>query len=232
MRCRVWRRLDVCFAPGQRVLELNCGTGEDALHLGSRGVEVVATDLSAEMIRVARGKVVRAGLQGRVRAEQLAVESLHELDAAAFDGVLSNFGGLNCVANLPAVAEALAARLRPGATALLCLMGPLVPWEWVWFLARGEPRKAFRRLTRGGVRWRHLEIHYPTIAATRRNFSPQFRMTRASAIGALLPPPYTEPWAAKHAGLLRGLNRLERRLESFPPLPWLADHYLLELKRV
>jgi len=232
MRGRVWDRLDRCFLPGQRVLELGCGTGEDALHLARRGIEVLATDRSAEMVALAREKVARAGLEGRVRVEQLAVEALQALAAPRFDGALSSFGGLNCVADLAAVSEALAARLRPGATAVLCLMGPLVPWEWLWFLVRGEPAKAFRRLRRGGAEWRDLTIRYPSIAATRRAFSPGFRLSRAAGIGALLPPPYTEHWAARHPGLLRALNGCERRLEACPPLPWLADHYLLELTRV
>ena len=46
MRAAVWRRLDTAFAPGERVLELNCGTGEDAVHLAERGVRVLATDVS------------------------------------------------------------------------------------------------------------------------------------------------------------------------------------------
>ena len=33
MRSAVQRRLDVAFKPGERVLELNCGTGEDAIYL-------------------------------------------------------------------------------------------------------------------------------------------------------------------------------------------------------
>jgi hypothetical protein len=27
------------------------------------------------------------------------------------------------------------------------------------------------------------------------------------------------------------MDSLERRFESVPPLPWLADHYLIELER-
>jgi ubiquinone/menaquinone biosynthesis C-methylase UbiE len=34
------------FRSGQRVLDLNCGTGEDAIHLASTGVSVVACDVS------------------------------------------------------------------------------------------------------------------------------------------------------------------------------------------
>jgi SAM-dependent methyltransferase len=227
LRCAVWRRLDALFASGDRILELACGTGEDAVHLGGRGVRVLATDASPEMVRVAREKVERAGLAG-VEVRQLAVEELDRLDEPPFDGVLSDFGGLNCVADLPAAGQTLAARLRPGAVAVLCVMGPLVPWEWVWFLGQG---KSFRRLTRGGVEWRGLRVRYPSIRTLRQALSPSFRMRRVAALGALLPPPYAEGWAARHPRLIDRLDRWERRLETVPPLPWLADHYLMELER-
>lgn len=229
LRRAVWRRLDTLFAPGDRVLELACGTGEDAVHLGRRGVKVLATDASPEMVRVAAGKVGRAGLDVEVR--RLPVEDLDGLDEPPFDGALSNFGGLNCVADLSATGRALAARLRPGGIAVLCVMGPVVPWEWGWFLGHGQPGKAFRRLTPGGVDWRGLRIRYPSIRALRRAFASGFRMRRVAALGALLPPPYTESWAARHPGMVDRLDRWERRLETLPPFPWLADHYLMELER-
>lgn len=231
LRRAVWRRLDTLFAPGDRILELACGTGEDAIHLGGRGVRVLATDASPEMVRVAGEKVRRAGLTGTVEVRHLAVEQLESLDTPPFDGVLSDFGGFNCVADLPAAGQALAARLRPGAVAVLCVMGPVVPWEWIWFLGHGQPGKAFRRLTPGGVEWRGLKVRYPSIRALRRALAPAFRMRRVGALGALLPPPYAEGWAARHPGLIDRLDRWERRLETVPPLPWMADHYLIELER-
>lgn len=268
MRRAVWRRMDAAFRPGDRVLELNCGTGADAVYLGRRGVRVLATDVSPAMVEVARAKVERAGLSGVVEVERLAIEELsaqagdqetrrragkeHAADRPAslspgllvsdlpahplassgpFDGALSNFGGLNCVDDLAPVAAGLAARLRPGASALVCLMGPLVPWEWGWFLRRGSPRKALRRLRRGGTPWRGMTIRYPSIGAARRAFAPHFRLTRAGGVGALLPPSYAEDWAARHPRLVERLAAWERRLEALPPLPWLADHYLLELER-
>jgi SAM-dependent methyltransferase len=251
MRRVVWRRLDAAFRPGDSVLELACGTGADAVYLGQRGVRVLATDAAPAMVAVTRAKVARAGLAGLVTVERLAVEELKiehaplSMNGASeafsmlnaqltipFDGALSNFGGLNCVADLAVATAGLAACLRPGALALLCLMGPLVPWEWGWFLARGQPGKAFRRLRRGGAEWRGMTIRYPSIGAVQRAVAPWFRLRRASAIGALLPPPYAEDWAARHPRLLDWLDRCERCLERFPPLPWLADHYLLELERL
>lgn len=231
MRQAVWQRLAVNFQAGQRVLEINCGTGEDAVYLGQRGVQVLATDISSEMVALARLKVSQAGLTNTIAVRQLAVEELQTLEAGAFDGVLSNFGGLNCVADLAGVGHALATRLKPGASALFCLMGPLVPWEWGWFLCHGSRERAFRRLRAGGVVWRGLTIRYPSIARLQRAFSPSFERQRVSAICALLPPPYTEDWIARYPRLLACLNRWERQFETIPPLPWLADHYLLELRR-
>jgi len=52
-RRSVWEAMDRTFQKGQRILEINCGTGIDALHLAGRGVEVVACDSASGMIAVA-----------------------------------------------------------------------------------------------------------------------------------------------------------------------------------
>jgi SAM-dependent methyltransferase len=232
MRRAVWSRCAARFAAGSRVLEMNCGTGEDALWLTRRGIQVLATDISQAMLQVARSKLAASPGGASAHFRRLSWEELGTLDEAPFDGVLSNFGGLNCVSDLRAAARSLATKLRPGGIALLCMMGPLVPWEWIWFLAKGDPRRAFRRLRRSGTQWSGVSIRYASIAETRRAFAPEFRTLRASAIGALLPPPYTEKRMSRFPLAIETLNRIERRLETVWPLPMLADHYLLELERV
>jgi len=212
-------------------------------------VQVVATDASQVMVETARRKVATAGLEDLIEVHQMDLEQLPPLPvdgwemgeggrggevgrgAGPFDGAFSDFGGLNCVADLRAVAEALARRLRPGAPVLLCVMGPFVPWEWIWYLGQGDPGRAFRRLRPGGVAWRGMTVRYPSIRSLRRAFAPEFRTLRAGAVGALLPPTYIKEWGERHPRLLAALARWERRLERVPPLPWLADHYLIELER-
>jgi SAM-dependent methyltransferase len=232
MRQAVWRRMDARFQPGQRVLELNCGTGEDAAHLALNGVRVLATDQAGEMISMAAAKAARLGLDDLITVRKLSLDELRLLDGELFDGALSNFGGLNCVADLAGVAAALAARLRPGAIAMLCVMGPVTPWEWLWFLSHGQPAKAFRRLKRGGCQWRGMTIRYPSVGELRKAFAPYFAWVETSAVGALIPPPYSKAWAEKHPRLLATLDRWERQWETQPLLYRLADHYLVELKRL
>jgi SAM-dependent methyltransferase len=230
MRAAVQSRMDVHFRPGQHILELNCGTGEDAIHLGKRGVEVLATDASLEMIRLTSAKIMSEKLSRIIKAQRLDWEAPSTLPVAEFDGALSNFGGLNCVEDLRGAAQALAGCIRIGGIAVLVIMGPLCPWEWIWFMLHGRLSKAFRRL-RTGVQWRGTPIRYPSIGTTKRAFSPMFRMIRASALGALLPPPFAESLAMRYPKMAQRLNRWEREIESLPLLPSLADHYVVELER-
>ena len=231
-RAAVDRSLRWAFVPGQRVLELNCGTGVDAVALAGRGVEVLATDASPAMVDLTHLKARAAGVGERVTARVMAIEDLGDRSAelGRFDGVLSNFGGLNCVADLAPVAADLAGLVRPQGRAVLCVMGPLVPWEWAWFMARGRPGTAVRRLRRD-VSWRGMPLRYPSVGAASHAFAPWFEVHARRAVGILLPPPYAESLAARHPRVVGALDRVERRFEAVPGAPWFADHYVLELVR-
>jgi SAM-dependent methyltransferase len=229
MREAVWRRCEARFAPGSHVLEVNCGTGEDAVHLARHGVRVTATDAADAMVAEARAKAARAGVGGLVDVRPLAIEAV-DPSLGTFDGLLSNFGGLNCTSDLAGAARGLAAVVATGAPAIVCVMGPWVPWEWAWFLGRGDARRAFRRLRRRPT-WRGLALTYPTVGEIRAAFAPAFRVTRVAALGALMPPPFAEPWATGHPRLAGACHRLERALDTTWPLPWLADHVIVELDR-
>jgi len=82
-RKAVWRRLDILFEGADFLLDLGCGTGEDALHFMRNGISVRAFDASSGMVRIARGRNVDASVLG--------TEELHRVQGY-FDGVISNFG--------------------------------------------------------------------------------------------------------------------------------------------
>jgi SAM-dependent methyltransferase len=248
-RQAVWRELDQLFRAGQRILEINCGTGVDALYLARRGVEVVAYDSSSRMIEAARERLRRAStdsrdetaLRARVHFEVLPTEEISRLaeteSTASFDGVLSNFAGLNCVEDLGTVARDLAQLVKPGAVAALCLFGPYCAWEILWYLAHGNARKAFRRLRSSGDvaelgREMSVRVRYPTVQTLARLFAPEFRLRTWKGIGVAVPPSYVEPVARRFPGILGIAARADRWLSGAPLLRGLGDHVFLVFERV
>jgi SAM-dependent methyltransferase len=239
LRGAVWQELDHVFRPGDRVLELGCGTGEDAVWLARRGVRVLATDVSSRMLELTRMKAAAAGVEKLVSTRRLDIRRLAdgglEHEEGAFDGALSNFGALNCVRDRRPVARALAPAIRVGGQLVLVVMGPLCLWEIGWHLAHGEPGIALRRF-RAGARatvspGRSLPVWYPTPRLAAREFAPAFRRRATVAIGCLLPPPSLEHLSRSRPGLVARLARLERRWHRRFPLTWLGDHFLLRFER-
>ncbi|AOW12431.1 ubiquinone biosynthesis protein UbiE [Hydrogenophaga crassostreae] len=123
------RRVQSLLSPDQNVLEIGCGTGSTALRLAPHTRRLLATDVSASMIAIAR--------------EKLAAEPIPELsfavadaDAPAggpgeYDAVLA-FNLLHLVTDLDGALTAATQALKPGGlliskTACISEMNPLVP---------------------------------------------------------------------------------------------------------
>ncbi len=236
-RAVVWREINRCFPPGRSVLDFNCGTGADALHLARRGVNVVACDVSSEMIGVARRRLQRAGLASSVEFHVLATEDLRHLRApSAFDGALSNFAGLNCVEDLQALGSDIAALLKPGTALVICVFGRWCLWEMLWYLCRGSPRKAVRRVRRGGCAARlgegvSVQVRYPSNRDLKRALAPHFLLKEWFGVGVAVPPSYLELLAVRYPRLLRLCSFLDRGLSRTPVVKGLADHRLFIFER-
>ncbi|PYV18416.1 MAG: class I SAM-dependent methyltransferase [Acidobacteria bacterium] len=225
------------FRPGQRILEINCGTGADALHLAQRGARVVACDISAKMIRAARHRLAGEGLASSVEFRVLPTESICVLnEERPFDGALSNFAGLNCAADVSAVASDLSRLLKPGAKLVVCVFGRWCLGEILWYLRRGNWHKALRRV-RGKTRRACLssgaavEVRYPSIRDLKRAFAPHFLLEEWQGVGIAVPPSYLEPWAARHPRAFRAAARFDSRFSHLPLVKALADHVLLTFER-
>jgi ubiquinone/menaquinone biosynthesis C-methylase UbiE len=236
-RTSVWKKLEKTFRPGDHVLELGCGTGVDACFLADRGVKVVACDSSSEMIKVASRRVAQRDKCSLVQTYLLPAEDINNLGSdGAFDGAFSNFGVLNCVQDLGQLARNLAVLLKPGATALLCWMGPCCLWEIAWYLAQAKPGTAFRRFRRGGVTAHLAEgasvrVQYPSVRLLARIFSPEFQLESVEGIGVAVPPSYLEPCASRFPRLFDLAVRADSLLTHCPGIRGFADHLLAEFRR-
>jgi SAM-dependent methyltransferase len=219
-RDAVWRRLDSIFQPGDSLLDLGCGTGEDALHFAELGMDVRAIDASREMVRVARARGVDASVLG--------IEDLDRL-GGRFDGALSDFGALNCVADLRTVRDRLGSLIRPGGYLALCVLGRFCLWESVWYLLHGKPRKAFRRWRSGRLTSSlRIQVHHFSVRQIEGAFCPEFTLMDWRGIGVSVPPSYI---TRVPDGLLRAFGGFDRGVAHWPLMRAIADHRLLVFVR-
>jgi ubiquinone/menaquinone biosynthesis C-methylase UbiE len=237
-RASVWKELDSLFHPGQRVLEINCGTGVDAAHLADRGIDVVACDVSPEMLAVARRRLHGSAHGDHVHLKVVAIEQINQLaEDGPYDGVVSNFSGLNCVEDLRPVARDLAGLVKPGGKAVLCVFGRHCLWEVLWYTIHGNFPKAFRRLSRKGnatqpAPGRSIRVWYPSIKSLRQDFAKYFRLVRWKGTAVAVPPSYMEPWAVRLPRLFQFAARIDPFLCRCPGLRTFSDHVVLVMERV
>ena len=235
-RGAVWRVLLEQFEPGTQILELNCGTGEDALFLAQREVSVLACDASEAMIKTARHRMQSEDPSAPIQFKLLPTEQLSKLrPEQLFDGALSNFSGLNCVADLHQTARDLAALVRMGAPVLLCLSTRFCLSEMLWFLFHGQARKAFRRfsgIANAKVDGFTVKVHYPTLRGVKKMFSPYFSLRSCTGIGVAVPPSYLEPWVRKCPQVLSVLCLIDKGIARLPWLRTVGDHMLIHFERV
>ncbi len=169
-RDAVWREIDSLFRAGDRILDLGCGTGDDAVHLASLGIEVLGIDAAPRMVEIARSRGVNASL---LAIEDLNASEPRALASGAFSGAISNFGALNCIANLRPVAAQLTRLVQPSGPVAICLMGRFCFTDW---------RHAAKRWF-GHGQWRGMDVYYPTSRQIRAAFAPWFAFERRIAIG-------------------------------------------------
>lgn len=215
-----------------RVLELNCGTGEDARWLATQGHEVLATDISAGMVAAAAAKC--AAWPG-VQVRQAGISEALAAPGGPYDLILSDFGGLNCLSptELAALGPLLARRLAPQGRVVAVIMPRRCLWERLYFLAKLQPRKAFRRSAQAAVvaylqDGSAVPTWYYHPRELRAAWSPALALASQHPIGIFLPPSYLDPLVARRPRLLAWLSRWEQRLHHQGWAAGWADHCLLE----
>lgn len=233
MRNKVYAHVQRFVPPGSRILELNAGTGMDAVELARRGYSIHATDIAPGMLERLQNKVRDQELGRQITVQQCSFTELGKVEGAPFDAVFSDLGGLNCIPDLSPVIEQLPKVLRPNGVVIWVLMPPVCLWEMAEIF-RGHPRLAFRRFARNGTR-AHLEglnftVYYFTPERVRRWFGNDYECLSIEGLSVITPTAESKNFAKRYTRLYQLLSWIDDRLSTRRPWRGWGDFFIISLR--
>lgn len=235
----VWNYLEKSLPMNNKlkVLELNCGTGEDAIWFAKQGYEVLATDVSEKMLAITQKKIEDAGMQSQVQTRTLDITQIEKfISEEKYDLVFSNFGGMNCVSPevLNKVPSQIQNLLNSDGRIIMVVMSSFCLWETIYFLTKLKLHDAFRRLLKSGtiahLNGSELKIHYYSPGNQNKFFEKIFESIAIKPVGFFLPPSYLEPFFNKHRTMFFWLNKLEYLIRNRKFLSGFSDHFLIDFQ--
>jgi ubiquinone/menaquinone biosynthesis C-methylase UbiE len=235
MRCIVQSVYLKYLKEGDDVLELNAGTGIDAVFLAQRSINVYATDISNEMVTIIKGKVKTNGLEGKISAETVSFNQISDVKSNNFKAVLSNFGGLNCVNNFTKLNTDLSAKLNSGGYFIAVVMNKFCPWEILFYSLKLDFKNAFRRFKKAGVdailNGEKVRTYYYSPSEFGRFFKENFRTEKIYTLGHFTPPPYLDGVYYKLKPVSSLFMKLDNTFKGIPFFNYFGDHFIIILKK-
>lgn len=233
MRNKVYAHLQRIVPAGGQILELNAGTGIDAVELARRGYVIHATDIAEGMLDRLKQKIREVKLRDRITLEERSFLNLEGVQGAPFDAVFSDLGGLNCVADLSPIIQQLPRVLKPGGTVTWVLMPHICLWE-LGEVFRLNFKVAFRRFSRQGVRANLEGLHFPVYYFSPRQvlawFDSDYQLLALEGLSVITPTAESRNLARRHRGLYRALAWLDDRLSPHWPWSGWGDFYILSMR--
>lgn len=226
----VYTELSKHLTSVKNILEINCGTGEDAIWFAKQNFNITATDISPKMIEVAKEK---ANLNFKT-ADINSIASTFENEK--FDLLFSNFGGLNCLSKseLTHFFANINLILSEKGQLALVIMPKNTLWERFYFLAKAQFKNIFRRKRESviaQVDGENVTTYYYNPKDIVNLANANFETVAVKPIGFFVPPSYLDGFFKNKKGILRFLNRLEQGIKNASSLSKYADHYLIILQK-
>lgn len=235
-RQRVREHTEAFLQPGSFILELNAGTGEDAVYFAQKGHRVHATDISAGMQEMLAKKVTGLGLTGQITQELCSFTELELLqNQGPFDHIFSNFAGLNCTGRLEKVLDSFQHLLKPGGYVTMVILPKFCLWEFL-LLFKGKFKTAFRRFAgrkgaRAHIEGAYFRCWYYNPSFVRKRMKSRFDVRSLEGLCTLVPPSYLEHFDTKHPKWYHWLVNKEARWKSRWPWKVTGDYYIITLQK-
>ena len=230
MRKRIYSNL-LKSTTGNSILEINCGTGIDAVYLSKEGYTVHATDISDGMLAYVKTKIETHKLQGKLSCQKLNLNDLNVLQPKKFNHIFSNFGGLNCVAeiNLKTILNSFTPILESGGGITLVIMPKLCFWECFQILKL--KKHAFRRFKKNGVEanveGEKIKTYYHNKKTVINFLQSDYKNFEVESICAFGPTGNKVDFPKKHPFLFKIVRKIDILTNKLKIFQGIGDYYII-----
>ncbi|MHB8566321.1 MAG: class I SAM-dependent methyltransferase [Nitrososphaerales archaeon] len=226
------------FKPGETILEIGCGTGIETIPVAKNGPNIVAVDISQEMLRVLDTRVASTGLKDKIRTRKLSASGIAQLafdtvfPKDGFDGAFSHFGTLNLERDLEAFSRALSSLLKPESQVSFAVWNRICASDILAHTLRNETaliRERVSGVVRASEKAKYsLDTRCYTPKEFAHFFLSDFKVISYFALPTLIPP---SEYARRTSGLLR-FRRADYALGKFPFFRSIGDNYVITMRKL
>ena len=231
MRKRVRTHLLKELSPNAKILEINCGTGIDAVFLAKKNYQVLATDIAEGMLKLVKQKIENENLASNLLCKKLSFTELNTLKPQKFNHIFSNFGGLNCSSKkeLQTVFNSFNNLLLPNGKITLVIMPKICLWEFLRVF-KGK-KTAFRRLQKNGVtaniESENVQTYYYSSKSLKKMLQDNFTDFKIENICFFAPTGNRDDFPVKHPKLFHFLAKFDTISNKIPFLQGYGDYFIL-----
>jgi ubiquinone/menaquinone biosynthesis C-methylase UbiE len=206
------------FSKGDKVLDIGCGTGLQAIPLALQGCEVVAIDVSTEMLNILQKKVKELSLTN-IKIYNLPASKLEKLlniyGKDYFDGVYSFFGPLNAEPFIISFKEGLLKLLKKNGLFISLILNKIN----IYNIKSKESIGKYK-----GFIYRKYD--YKEFL----NIFKELKLEEIFSVNIFLPPPNFK--ISKNEFIVKGLYFIEKKFYNIKPFSLLGLHIGFKMRKI
>jgi SAM-dependent methyltransferase len=216
------------------ILEINAGTGSDALFFAQSGYKVTALEISPEMVNKAQKKIRNQKLENQITFIQKSFEDVSQIEGE-FDYVYSNFGGLNCTPNLLEVVHQLLSKLKSGGKTTLTILPPFTLWEKLHVL-KGDFKTARRRKPDGPsvarIEGETFNCWYYNPKEIIDSLNGLVSEVSVTGLCIFVPPSFIQSFPNKYPRIFKLLTKIDQKVSKLPFFNTIGDYFMITYTKI
>lgn len=220
------------------LLEIGCGTGQEAIEISKHVKRIIATDISTKMIEILSLKLKYRKLEGKIIPIKIPAAEIYRvrelLPDLEINGCYSFNGPLNCEPNIKAFAKHLWEILASPGYFICSIRNTICMSEEISHILSLQFKKlAPRRIQPIMVSVGGTDIpafYYPPHSFA-KSFEPYFELKKLIGLPALLPPAYLNDYYIRFRQYTSILEKIEELLSCRFPFNLLGDQTLFVFQK-